>query len=192
MCSTLTLLYGKSNVGKSYLVASMLLSLLIERREFLGMQPTDAAKLWKPVILWTDPGSDEEYGERICGHLPDGVDVDVPTCARRPSARWPPENAQHGGLSHRTGHLPFVAPGAKKCSGCALQDEYACQQVQILSARHELSQVRGYFRPSCDETVQFSSDSQPSLTSTCQPYPELTLAHLVTPYEARLHQTGSL
>jgi hypothetical protein len=56
----------------------MLLSLLIERREFLGMQPTDAAKLWKPVILWTDPGSDEEYGERICGHLPDGVDVDVP------------------------------------------------------------------------------------------------------------------
>ena len=78
VCSSLTVIYGKSNVGKSYLVASMLLSLLIDGREFLGMQPTDTTKLWKPAILWTDPGSDEEYGERIGNHLPDGVDVEVP------------------------------------------------------------------------------------------------------------------
>ncbi|WP_375487843.1 hypothetical protein [uncultured Mycobacterium sp.] len=56
----------------------MLLALLIDGREFLGMQPTDTAKLWKPAILWTDPGSDEEYGERVCEHLPEGAQVDVP------------------------------------------------------------------------------------------------------------------
>lgn len=78
VCSSVTLLYGRSNVGKSYLVASMLLSLLIEGREFLGMQPVDKGKLWKPAILWTDPGSEEEYGERICEHLPVGVEVEVP------------------------------------------------------------------------------------------------------------------
>lgn len=78
VCSSLTLIYGKSNVGKSYLVASMLLSLLIKDREFLGMQPTDMTKLWKPAILWTDPGSDDEYGDRIGDHLPDGVEVEVP------------------------------------------------------------------------------------------------------------------
>jgi AAA domain len=78
VCSSVTLIYGRSNVGKSYLVASMLLSLLIEGREFLGMQPTDSAKLRKPAILWTDPGSDEEYADRICQHLPEGVEVEIP------------------------------------------------------------------------------------------------------------------
>jgi hypothetical protein len=78
LCSSVTLLYGRSNVGKSYLVASMLLSLLIEEREFLGMQPTDTTKIWKPAILWTDPGSDEEYGRRIYQHLPEGVEIDIP------------------------------------------------------------------------------------------------------------------
>ncbi len=78
ICSSVTLLYGRSNVGKSYLVSSMLLSLLIEGREFLGMQPTDPTKLWKPAILWTDPGSDEEYSQRICDHLPEGESVEIP------------------------------------------------------------------------------------------------------------------
>ncbi len=72
------MIYGRSNVGKSYLVASLILSLMVEDREFLGMQPTDLTKLWKPTILWTDPGSDEEYAERICSDLPDGVEIDVP------------------------------------------------------------------------------------------------------------------
>ncbi|PWV72795.1 AAA domain-containing protein [Nocardia neocaledoniensis] len=72
------MIYGRSNVGKSYLVSSLLLSLLVADREFLGMQPTDKTKLWKPAILWTDPGSDEEYGERIHKAIPEGVDVDVP------------------------------------------------------------------------------------------------------------------
>lgn len=78
VCSSVTLLYGRSNVGKSYLVASMLLSLMFEGRDFLGMQPTDTGKPWRPAILWTDPGSDEEYAERICEDLPEGEDVDVP------------------------------------------------------------------------------------------------------------------
>lgn len=78
ICSTLTLIYGRSNVGKSYLVASMLLSLLVEGREFLGMQPTDSTRLWKPAILWTDPGSDVEYGDRIYRHLPADAEVEVP------------------------------------------------------------------------------------------------------------------
>jgi hypothetical protein len=52
----------------------MLLSLLIEDREFLGMQPTDPGKLWKAAILWTDPGSDDEYADRIYPHVPDGTD----------------------------------------------------------------------------------------------------------------------
>jgi AAA domain len=78
VCSSVTLIYGRSNVGKSYLVASMLLSLLIEGREFLGMQPIDSGKLWKPAILWTDPGSDEEYADRICKHLPEGAEVEIP------------------------------------------------------------------------------------------------------------------
>lgn len=79
VCSSVTMIYGRSNVGKSYLVSSLLLSLLIEGREFLGMQPTDKTKLWKPAILWTDPSSDEEYGERIHKALPDDVDIAVPT-----------------------------------------------------------------------------------------------------------------
>jgi hypothetical protein len=74
ICSSVTLIYGRSNVGKSYLVASMLLSLLIEGRDFLGMQPTDPEKLWKPAILWTDPGSDEEYADRIYADLQDDDD----------------------------------------------------------------------------------------------------------------------
>jgi hypothetical protein len=73
------MIYGRSNVGKSYLVSSLLLSLLIEGRDFLGMQPVDKTKLWRPAVLWTDPGSDEEYGDRIHTALPDGVDIDVPT-----------------------------------------------------------------------------------------------------------------
>lgn len=75
ICSSVTMIYGRSNVGKSYLVSSLLLSLLVEDRDFLGLQPTDETKLWKPAILWTDPGSDEEYGDRIHTAL---ADVDVP------------------------------------------------------------------------------------------------------------------
>lgn len=78
VCSSVTTLYGRSSVGKSYLVSSMVLSLLLEDREFLGVQPVDAHKLWKPAILWTDPGSDTEYGERFHDNTPEGVDVDVP------------------------------------------------------------------------------------------------------------------
>ncbi|WP_280300322.1 AAA family ATPase [Nocardia abscessus] len=78
VCSSITMIYGRSNVGKSYLVSSLLLSLLVADREFLGMQPTDKTKLWKPAILWTDPGSDEEYGERIHKALPEDVDLEVP------------------------------------------------------------------------------------------------------------------
>lgn len=78
VCSSVTTFYGRSNVGKSYLVSEMLLSLMVEGREFLGQQPVDSTKLWRPAILWTDPGSDEEYGERIYESLPDGVDVEVP------------------------------------------------------------------------------------------------------------------
>lgn len=77
VCSSVTLIYGRSNVGKSYLVTSMLLSLLTEGREFLGMRPNDSAKLWTPAILWTDPGSDEEYADRICSHLPEAAEVDI-------------------------------------------------------------------------------------------------------------------
>jgi hypothetical protein len=77
ICSSVTLLYGRSGSGKSYLVTSMLLALLKDDREFLGMQPTDRTKLWKPVILWTDPASDQEYGERMygIGGLPHDVAV---------------------------------------------------------------------------------------------------------------------
>ncbi|NKS15122.1 AAA family ATPase [Rhodococcus hoagii] len=77
ICSSVTMIYGRSNVGKSYLVSSLLLSLLVEDRDFLGLQPTDRTKLWKPAILWTDPGSDEEYGDRIHTALAD-VEFDVP------------------------------------------------------------------------------------------------------------------
>jgi hypothetical protein len=79
ICSSVTLLYGRSGCGKSYLVTSMLLALLKDDREFLGMQPTDRNKYWKPVILWTDPASDDEYGDRLygAGGLP--VDVQVPS-----------------------------------------------------------------------------------------------------------------
>jgi AAA domain len=74
ICSSVTLLYGRSGAGKSWLVASMLLALLINGREFLGMQPTDPNKIWKPAILWTDPGSNQEYAERMHLH---GVEVDT-------------------------------------------------------------------------------------------------------------------
>jgi hypothetical protein len=36
------------------------------------------------------------------------------TCAPRSSARWPPENAQHGGPSHQTGPPVFRAPGGQR------------------------------------------------------------------------------
>ncbi|MFE3055164.1 AAA family ATPase [Nocardia sp. NPDC059239] len=77
ICSSVTMIYGRSNVGKSYLVSSLLLSLLIDDREFLGMRPTDKTKLWRPAILWTDPGSDEEYGERIHRAIADDDDTDI-------------------------------------------------------------------------------------------------------------------
>jgi AAA domain len=75
ICPSLTLIYGQSSVGKSWLVCSMLLSLLLPDQEFLEMQPSDATKVWKPVILWTDPCSDTEYAKRLCPHLPDGIEV---------------------------------------------------------------------------------------------------------------------
>nr|WP_280142735.1 AAA family ATPase [Amycolatopsis rubida] len=65
VCSSVTMIYGRSKVGKSYLVASMVLSLMLKGRKFLGMEPVDRSKLWRPAILCTDPGSEEEYGERI-------------------------------------------------------------------------------------------------------------------------------
>jgi hypothetical protein len=34
------------------------------------------------------------------------------TCAPRPSARWPPKNAQQRGPSHHIGPPAFVAPAA--------------------------------------------------------------------------------
>jgi hypothetical protein len=76
VCSSVTMIYGRSNVGKSYLVASMILSLLVDGREFLGMEPTDRTKLWRPAILCTDPGSEEEYGKRIHPEV-DGGEVDL-------------------------------------------------------------------------------------------------------------------
>lgn len=77
ICSTVTMLYGRSNVGKSFLVSSMLLSLMVDGREFLGMQPTDRTKAWRPAILWTDPGSDEEYAERLYPELPGEAEVGI-------------------------------------------------------------------------------------------------------------------
>ncbi|NYD37694.1 AAA family ATPase [Actinomycetospora corticicola] len=76
--SSITTLYGPSNVGKSYLVASMLLSLMVDGREFLGMQPVDESKDWRPAILCTDPGSPEEYAQRIYAGVPDANALDVP------------------------------------------------------------------------------------------------------------------
>ncbi|MFR9803660.1 AAA family ATPase [Pseudonocardia sp. RS010] len=74
--SSATMIYGRSNVGKSYLVSSMLLSLVLADREFLGMQPTDPFKEWRPVILCTDPGVQEEYAERMA--LATDADLDIP------------------------------------------------------------------------------------------------------------------
>jgi len=74
ICASVTTIYGRSGVGKSFLVSEMLLSLLVEDRTFLGMQPVDRNKLWKPVILWTDPDSDGEYGSRIYPELADEGD----------------------------------------------------------------------------------------------------------------------
>lgn len=71
------MIYGRSNVGKSYLVSSMLLSLMLDGREFLGMQPTNRTKVWRPAILWTDPGSDEEYAERIYPELPKEAELGI-------------------------------------------------------------------------------------------------------------------
>lgn len=76
ICSSVTMIYGRSNVGKSYLVSSLILSLLVDGREFLGMEPTDRTKLWRPAVLCTDPGSEEEYGKRIHPYA-DGGDVDL-------------------------------------------------------------------------------------------------------------------
>lgn len=79
ICSSVTLIYGKSNVGKSYLVSSMVSSLLVEGREFLGMQPVDKAKLWRPAIVSTDPGTLQDYGEQIYETIPSpsGDEVDL-------------------------------------------------------------------------------------------------------------------
>lgn len=77
VCSSVTMVYGRSNVGKSYIVASLLLSLMVDGREFLGMQPTNRTKVWRPAILWTDPGSDEEYAERIYPELPEEAEIGI-------------------------------------------------------------------------------------------------------------------
>ncbi|NKY35235.1 AAA family ATPase [Nocardia speluncae] len=77
VCSSVTMIYGRSNVGKAYLVSSMLLSLMVDDREFLGMQPTNRTKVWRPAILWTDPGSDEEYAERIYPELPEEAELGI-------------------------------------------------------------------------------------------------------------------
>jgi hypothetical protein len=98
ICSSVTLIYGRSNVGKSYLVASMLLSLMLPDREFLGMQPTDPNKLWRPAILWTDPDSDSEYGNRLYqqGGLP--PEVEIPTFHLGRTARADEWNSLANGL----------------------------------------------------------------------------------------------
>ncbi|MDV3127593.1 helicase RepA family protein [Mycobacterium sp. 21AC1] len=79
ICSSVTMVYGRSNVGKSYLVSSMLLALLTDNHEFLGMTPVDPAKLWKPAVLWTDPDSGREYGTRLHkeGGLPPEAEVSM-------------------------------------------------------------------------------------------------------------------
>lgn len=79
ICSSVTLIYGKSNVGKSYLVSSMVSSLLVDGREFLGMQPVDKSKLWRPAIVSTDPGTLQDYGEQIFETIPNptGDEVDL-------------------------------------------------------------------------------------------------------------------
>ena len=72
-----TMIYGRSNVGKSYLVASMLLSLTLPERAFLGQQPTDPNKEWRPAILCTDPGVQEEYAERMAQAT--DIELDIPS-----------------------------------------------------------------------------------------------------------------
>ncbi|MBF6449505.1 AAA family ATPase [Nocardia elegans] len=77
VCSSVTMIYGRSNVGKSFIVSSLVLSLMVDGREFLGMQPTNRTKVWRPAILWTDPGSDEEYAERIFPELPKEAELGI-------------------------------------------------------------------------------------------------------------------
>src|SRR5690606_33281177 len=71
IAGSVTMIYGRSNVGKSYLIGEMLLALLIDGRTFLGMEPVDADKAWRPAILTTDPGALTEYGKRVFPLLPE-------------------------------------------------------------------------------------------------------------------------
>ncbi len=74
-----TLIYGRSSVGKSFLVANMVRSLLLPGEKFLGMEPKDANKEWRPGIICTDPGTLEEYGEdrRLHFGRPEDEELDV-------------------------------------------------------------------------------------------------------------------
>lgn len=71
IAGSVTMIYGRSNTGKSYLVGEMLLALLVEGRTFLGMEPVDTDKAWRPAILTTDPGALTEYGKRVFPLLPE-------------------------------------------------------------------------------------------------------------------------
>lgn len=77
--SSITTIYGRSNVGKSYLVASLIRSLILDGEKFLGVAPNDPNKEWRPVILCTDPGTLTEYGEdkRLAWKLSDETELDV-------------------------------------------------------------------------------------------------------------------
>lgn len=63
--SSITMLYGRAGVGKSYVVSDLILSLLVRDRPFMGQQPTNPNKEWHPVILGTDPGTADEYALRL-------------------------------------------------------------------------------------------------------------------------------
>ncbi|KMS87931.1 AAA family ATPase [Prauserella rugosa] len=70
IAGSVTMIYGRSNSGKSYLVGEMLLALLAEGRKFLGLEPVDVDKAWRPAVLTTDPGALMEYGKRVFPLLP--------------------------------------------------------------------------------------------------------------------------
>lgn len=69
-----TLIYGEAKVGKSFLVSSLVAS-LVTGSDFLGREVED--RDWKVAICWTDDDGVAEYGERIATVLPDGIEPAV-------------------------------------------------------------------------------------------------------------------
>jgi hypothetical protein len=60
-----TILYGKSEHGKSFFTVGMLAALVNREPTFIGKTVTSAPYGWRPLVLTTDIGSDEEYAERL-------------------------------------------------------------------------------------------------------------------------------